>query len=297
MVEPSDRDMMAAASKYRQEARAKEIKEAGSLDEKERDTDMSVSEALEQMSITFESDKFFADLATPIFACRLALEKGGGSGGYGGGGGTQADGRKKAAAELATIVDQIDGLKELNLFESEKAVLETIMVKLVDASATLSTILPGVRSTKSASKDGPRTEEEIAKIKALMAKRNKALPSADDVAKSIETEKKKQENQEPWTLKEVENQPEFTVTIKVPAETKKTDVKVKFQKESLRVSVAGHDRQPYIIDGDLFERVDPDACSWVLDGSGDGRKLVLDLEKKMGGFMWNRLMKPVDVFA
>eukprot|EP00746_Dinoflagellata_sp_MGD_P082465 gnl/MRDRNA2_/MRDRNA2_32745_c0_seq1.p1 gnl/MRDRNA2_/MRDRNA2_32745_c0~~gnl/MRDRNA2_/MRDRNA2_32745_c0_seq1.p1 ORF type:complete len:288 (+),score=73.38 gnl/MRDRNA2_/MRDRNA2_32745_c0_seq1:110-973(+) len=287
MVEPSDRDMMAAASLYRQEARAKELKEANKNEEEtERDTDMSVSEALEQISVTFESDKFFADLATPLFACRNILESG------------EADAQSKAAAELGTLVDQISRMAELKLFLNEQKVLEDIIKGLVSSDPlTLSTVLTGVRSTKTPQSTRALSEEDKKRIKEAMDKHNKKIPSADEIAASIEKEKKAQAKETLWNFEEFKNQPEFRVTIKVPAETKTSHCKVKFKADVLCVSIDGHASQPYVINGKLLEKVDPDACSWTLDGSGDGRKLVLEMEKKMGGFMWNRLMKPEDVFA
>lgn len=288
MVEPTDRDMMAAASMFRQEARAKELKEAnkGNEDEKERDTDMSVSEAMEQMSVTFESDKFFADLATPLFACRNLLESG------------EADAQSKAAAELGTLVHQISNMEELKLFLNEKKVLEEIIKGLVNSGPlTLSTVLAGVRSTKTAQNTRALSEEDKKRIKEAMDKHNKKLPSPDEIAASIVAEKKAAAKEDLWKFEEFKDQPEFRVTIVVPAETKTSHCKVKFKADTLCVSVTGHASQPYVINGDLLEKVDPDACSWTLDGSGDGRKLVLEMEKKMGGFMWNRLMKPEDVFA
>lgn len=292
MVEPTEKDMMGAASMFRQEARAKELQESGKAEEKERDTDMTMSEALEQISITFESDKFFADLAQPLFACRNILEKG------------EGNARSKAAAELGSLVDQISRMEELKLFLNEKQVLEGIIKELVNDSTdsvTLSTVLAGVRSTKSANAGQNLTEEDRKRIKYAMDKHNKKTPKPEEIASMLEAEKKKkaQEDAEKdsWEMKEVENQPEFTVIVKVPAATKASDCKVQFKADTLCVSVKGHEKQPYVIKGDLKANVDPDACAWTLDGSGDGRKLVLDMEKKMGGFMWHRLLKPEDVYA
>jgi hypothetical protein len=290
MVEPTDRDMAAAASMVRPEARAKELQKAGKNEEPdERDTDMTVSEAVEQMSITFESDKFFADLAQPLFSCRNILDAG------------EADAQSKAAAELGSLVHQISRMQELKLFLNEQKVLEDIIKGLINDSGdplTLSTVLPGVRSTKSPQSSRNLSEEEKKKIQEAMDKHNKKVPTAEEIAASIEAEKKrKAKKEDPWDFEEFKNQPEFRVIIKVPAATKKADCKVTFKADSLSVSVAGHESQPYIMNGELLEKVDPDACSWTIDGSGDGRKLVLEMEKKMGGFMWNRLMKPEDVFA
>ena len=51
-----------------------------------------------------------------------------------------------------------------------------------------------------------------------------------------------------------------------------------------------HSLQP-VIDGRFAAAVDPTECEWHLEGSGDGRVLVLDLEKAAGGFHWDDLLR------
>ena len=47
------------------------------------------------------------------------------------------------------------------------------------------------------------------------------------------------------------NRPELTVKIAVPAETKQRDVQVRIEARRVRVAVAGHARQPTVVDGPL----------------------------------------------
>merc|ERR1740121_2875979 len=92
-------------------------------------------------------------------------------------------------------------------------------------------------------------------------------------------------------FKETENQQELTVSIRVPPETKKDDVRVVFKATYLKVSVLGHEQQPFVIDGTLMGAIDVDGAGWHMEGSGDDRKVVLDMEKTMGGITWHRLLK------
>ena len=49
--------------------------------------------------------------------------------------------------------------------------------------------------------------------------------------------------------------------------------------------------QPAVIDGKLQHPVDPEAFDWHLDGKGDERTLVIDLEKVSGGIDWYDLLQ------
>jgi len=84
---------------------------------------------------------------------------------------------------------------------------------------------------------------------------------------------------------------EMTVNIRVPPGTRKEDVTVRLTATTLRVEVKGHEKQPAVIDGAFFKPVDVDACDHHLEGSGDSRMLVLDLEKQQGGLTWPDLFK------
>lgn len=77
----------------------------------------------------------------------------------------------------------------------------------------------------------------------------------------------------------IQDECNLTITTRVPSQTSAKDVKVSVQADRLVVSVAGHARQPNLIDGELFYDVDPESLEWQLTGSGNARALVLTLEK------------------
>jgi hypothetical protein len=82
---------------------------------------------------------------------------------------------------------------------------------------------------------------------------------------------------------------EMTVNIKVPPETGKGDIKVKVTSKTILVEVAGHERQP-VIEGHFFRPVEESAFDFHLEGSGDKRMLVIDLEKEDHGVKWPDLV-------
>ena len=91
----------------------------------------------------------------------------------------------------------------------------------------------------------------------------------------------------PYEFTQGQDDPEMTVTIAVPPETKTADVKVKLTRKTVTVSVKGHALQPTVIDGTLLHPIDPTESAFHLEGSGEGRKLILDLEKESAGLDWS----------
>mmetsp|Transcript_61160 Transcript_61160/g.134481 ORF Transcript_61160/g.134481 Transcript_61160/m.134481 type:complete len:228 (+) Transcript_61160:15-698(+) len=83
---------------------------------------------------------------------------------------------------------------------------------------------------------------------------------------------------------------EMTVNIPVPPDTKMKDLVVKLTKTTIRVEVKGHETQPCVIDGSFFRAVETAGCDHHLEGSGEKRMLVLDLEKQQGGYKWPELL-------
>lgn len=71
----------------------------------------------------------------------------------------------------------------------------------------------------------------------------------------------------------------MTVSIPVPPSTAKQDVSITLRADRLRVSIAGHARQPNVLDGILTYDVDASTFSWELTGSGDARQLLIELDK------------------
>jgi len=76
---------------------------------------------------------------------------------------------------------------------------------------------------------------------------------------------------------------DMTVTVMVPPTTEKSEVKVKVDQDTLQVSVKGHPRQPFVLDGWFPYDVEPEGCTWHLEGDGvaqGDRKLVLNIDKE-----------------
>lgn len=92
----------------------------------------------------------------------------------------------------------------------------------------------------------------------------------------------------PYTFQCIPDTCEMTVTIKVPPATKTANCKVEIKRETLTVAVAGHTLQPTVLDGRFLHPVDPSASEWHLEGSGEQRVLVLDLENTSAGLDWSR---------
>lgn len=235
-----------------------------------RTTDMTVGEALEEIVDTMRSDKFWLELAEPVAQARTALAEG------------DEDGRKRAAKLLTAARDQITELR--HYFAAEQQVIGRIISLLGEASVAsnevLGTVLSGVRTTIS---EGQATSQASAEQR---AREQELSRLGADVLKQFPM------NTDPWEFREVQNECQVTVTITVPAATKTGDVTVRIKPDSLLVAVKGHEAQPAIIDGRLAGPVEVEASGWSLEGSGDSRRLVLELEKRMGGLVWRQLLKP-----
>jgi len=82
-----------------------------------------------------------------------------------------------------------------------------------------------------------------------------------------------------FSLSQCADSTDMSVSVPVPPPTAKPDVSVSARTDRLTVSVAGHARQPHVLDGVLSYDVDPGSLSWMLEGSGASRSLVITLEK------------------
>lgn len=271
----SQEQMLAAAAHLRDqsiaEEEAKEFQDSPmTLPAGPREQDMTLGEAMAEIIATMKSDKFYAELARPVVSARLELKK------------DTAEGVEAAEKLLRELVDEMGSFKEMNMFEGEKKVLRDIIKVLSERSPALSldTVLADVRTTRSSGHGA--TAEHL--------KNKGACGDVGKMAQKVLKEQQKRD-QGPWDFSETLNEVQVTVTIKVPAATAPKDVKCTFKPESLKVVIAGHELQPTVIDGELTGKIDPESSEWHLDGSGENRKLVLDLEKKMGGFEWKQLLK------
>ncbi|KAH8045657.1 hypothetical protein JL722_14147 [Aureococcus anophagefferens] len=70
------------------------------------------------------------------------------------------------------------------------------------------------------------------------------------------------------------------------------------QRDFLSCAVKGHAKQPHVVFGCLRGNVEVSACAWTLDGDGDDRALVVNLEKESSHPCWKKLMgDPIDYWA
>lgn len=97
---------------------------------------------------------------------------------------------------------------------------------------------------------------------------------------------------------QVPNSTECTVTIPVPPATAAADVTVVIKRDFLSCAVKGHAKQPHVVFGCLRGNVEVSACAWTLDGDGEDRALVVNLEKESSHPCWKKLMgDPIDYWA
>jgi CS domain len=91
----------------------------------------------------------------------------------------------------------------------------------------------------------------------------KAIDGEDGIAKA--------EDDFSWT----QTEEELEVMVPLPIHVKSKDVQVKYLPQSIQVKC----RKEPLLSLSLFERIDPDGCTWTLDRDGDEQKLVITLEK------------------
>lgn len=264
VTEMTHEQMLMATSALRAEARASELASAD-LPARAPGAELTVGEALSEMMATMQYDKFWAGMAVPLENSQLAIEAG-----------TDAE-KQRAVLLLKDLREQLEELQrgQVAMFVKEKEVLECILALLEGPSlVTLKTVVSGVQYE--------RTSGHGSSAPASAKARELAKKGAE-VLKNFPVN--------PWDFKEVDNQVEVTVTIRVAPSTTKEDIKVAIQPSSLCVAIRGHEQQPHVINGTLAGPIDVDGSGWHLDATGDNRRLVIDLEKTMGGITWHRLLK------
>jgi hypothetical protein len=91
----------------------------------------------------------------------------------------------------------------------------------------------------------------------------KAVDGEDGIAKA--------EGGFSWT----QTEEELEVMIPLPANIQSKDVQVKYLPQSFQVKC----RNEPLLSLSLFERIDPDGCTWTLDRDGEKKRLVITIEK------------------
>jgi hypothetical protein len=91
----------------------------------------------------------------------------------------------------------------------------------------------------------------------------KAVDGEDGIAKA--------EDDFSWT----QTEEELEVVVPLSADIQSKDVQVKYLPRSFQVKC----RKEPLISLSLFERIEPDGCTWTLDRDGEEKRLVITLEK------------------
>eukprot|EP00547_Thalassionema_nitzschioides_P000184 CAMPEP_0194214694 /NCGR_PEP_ID=MMETSP0156-20130528/16029_1 /TAXON_ID=33649 /ORGANISM="Thalassionema nitzschioides, Strain L26-B" /LENGTH=347 /DNA_ID=CAMNT_0038943017 /DNA_START=155 /DNA_END=1198 /DNA_ORIENTATION=+ len=109
----------------------------------------------------------------------------------------------------------------------------------------------------------------------MMGRQNETQPAIDGTD-GIE----KKEEGYTWT----QTEEELEIVLPLVTQAKAKDIKEKILAKSIQVNYDGN----IVLALDLFERVDPDGCTWTIDRT-DGVKLVLTLEK-LDPALWPRIV-------
>ena len=229
----------------------------------------TLRDALLACTAEFQSDRFWADMAKPITKVIEKFDE------------AEAARAPEAATEargvgmfcLDHLVQQLQEAQSASLFVHESKLVKLVRDAMAhDETISLETPLDSVaQAVHRMQSDGVGERKHFEAMgQAQLQKMQKAL--------------------RPYVFEHSPSQPEMTVKIAVPAETKSGHVQVKITREAILVAVAGHELQPAVIEGKLQRAVDPGSCEWHLEGTGEARMLVLDLEKASGGLDWDDLL-------
>lgn len=237
----------------------------------------TIEDALRSVIDECQRDTFWADIAKPA---ELAIEHlktaaaatSGRSTLYAE---TAAKARSKALQLLHHLDEQMQSASKANLFVEEARMVQ-LVVQAIDADPTL-----GPSSPLSAIAAAVHREQAA-------ASENSRHNEATMAASSQEQLERVRTAMVPYTFVQTADAPEMTVSIAVPAVTRRGDVSVRLTRDTLVVTVAGHALQPSVIDGRFLHPVDHESSDWHLEGSGEGRVLILDCEKVSPGLDWSQ---------
>jgi hypothetical protein len=108
------------------------------------------------------------------------------------------------------------------------------------------------------------------------------ITGRNDVQEAVDGTEGKEKNEEGYTWTQTEE--ELEVVLPLPFDAISREVSVKFMPQSIQAKYG----DKTVLSLELFERVDPDGCTWTLDRSGENIKLVATLEKTEEA-LWPRI--------
>ncbi|KAJ8603486.1 hypothetical protein CTAYLR_005138 [Chrysophaeum taylorii] len=158
-------------------------------------------------------------------------------------------------------------------------------MEMNDAAKARSELDKAIGGLPTLADGSPRFPEHVK----LVQDARDALPKGDLVNPRVS--KKLMRIEDGFTFEQCIGEPESTVIIPVPEETKPEDVWVEFRVSHLVVRVRGHEKQPAVIDGPLSQPIALDGCAWSLTSEGPQRVLYVAIEKKAPEFVWSSFFK------
>jgi hypothetical protein len=231
----------------------------------------TIEDALMSVANECKKDNFWRDMARPADQAvarfkRMALTD-------------DADEKAKLRAEgmehLEFFDKQLENADKAGLFKQEYRMVNLVVKHLKEnQDLQLSSPLNALAAAERAARG--LTEMQSARDQ---------MQSSAQAQRSIAQVR---EHMRPYTFHCSQDDNEMTVTIKVPPETKMADCVVEIKRETLKVCVKGHALQPSVIDGKLLYPIDQTMSQWHLEGSGDTRVLILDLENTHAGVDWSK---------
>lgn len=251
---------VAAASAYRGETTPSVGERHDSLQNTSRKPLSTIEDALQAVIDECRRDKFWADMAKPAELAVAHLRKSA----------SDPDDATKPRETAMTLLhhldEQLQSASSASLFIHEAKMVH-LVTNALDANASL-----GLTSPLSAVAAAAHREQAQA---AQNSKQHEANMSSESQARLARV----REAMVPYTFCQTFDNPEMTITVVVPPETKRSDVSVTVTRSTLVVHVTGHALQP-VIDGKFLHPVDHTTAEWHLEGSHAARKLVIDCEKK-----------------
>ena len=225
----------------------------------------TVADAIASVYIECDKDKFWADMGQPA---KVALSKYKRASLVAEEDPAQAEKlRDEGFQSLKFLDEQLKSASQAGLFKTESRLVD-LVVKTFEANPKLTLDAPLGAVAMHAQKEQASASAARTELEANVA----SSASLAQLKKHLR----------PYTFTQAQDDPEMTVVIDVPPETKTMDVKVKMTATTLYVSVKDHANQP-VIEGRFLHAIRPEESAFHLEGSGEGRKLILDIEKASAG--------------
>jgi HSP20 family molecular chaperone IbpA len=230
----------------------------------------TIEDALFSVSAECKADQFWADMGKPADVAVVKFRES-----------ERAQNEEAASAArndgllcLKHLAEQMQAASDAGLFKAEARMAKLILDMMEgDPSLTMSSSLTAV-----AAKAHAAQAQGVDARKQMQASLSAEHGKLDSLKAAMM----------PYAFIQTQDEPEMEVSIAVPAATSSKDVRVEVTRSSLLVSVEGHQLQPHVVNGRFLHEVDANASGWHLEGTGEKRQLIIDLEKASAGLDWSK---------